>query len=218
MSLTSYFQTDETAYNLAERIRWPVKPVCPHCDTMGSSGKLRGASTHPATWKCYECRRPFNVRLHSFFEGSHAPLHVWFQLIYILLLHDMKLSTGCIERTLIITYKMARHMKEAIIEHNSIYFKNSDNRYYSDENQISHIFDYKFAQEQADGVTWHSNSITQLRFLQFKEMIANNSRRNLDGLFLSKIINFLSPSHSQKWDRNMQIKSLKIQHEIFAPS
>ncbi len=207
MPLISYFQNDETAYHLAEKIRWPIKPVCPHCDAMGSSGKLRGATTHPSTWKCYECRKPFNVRLHTLFEGSHAPLHVWFQLIYILLANDMKISTGYIERTLIITYKMARHMKEVLIEHDMVHFTEIDADQNNRENQIDNSIIFNYKQEQADWVTWHSNRVTKLRFDQFNEVIAEKCRNNVDALFLSNLVKFLNTDYVQRKSRNMHIIS-----------
>ena len=42
-----------------------------------------GASTRIGTYKCYECRKPFTVKIGTPFEGSHLPLHVWLKAIFL---------------------------------------------------------------------------------------------------------------------------------------
>ena len=47
-------------------------------------GRLNGKTTRPGLRKCYECRKPFTVRMGSIFEDSHLPLRLWLQAIHLL--------------------------------------------------------------------------------------------------------------------------------------
>ncbi len=37
-------------------------------------GKMGGKSTRVGLYKCYQCRKPFTVRIGTIFESSHVPL------------------------------------------------------------------------------------------------------------------------------------------------
>jgi transposase-like protein len=79
-----YFHNEDAAYSFCESWLWPAGPVCPHCrGTEGRVGKLKGRSTRRGTYKCYECRRPFTVKIGTVFESSHLGLHLWLQAIYL---------------------------------------------------------------------------------------------------------------------------------------
>lgn len=75
------FRDEETAYEFVERQIWPDGPVCPHCGSNHRIGRLTGESTRIHTYKCYDCRRPFTVKLGTIFQDSKVPMHKWLQLI-----------------------------------------------------------------------------------------------------------------------------------------
>ncbi len=217
MALTSYFQNDETAYFLAEKIRWPIGLVCPHCESIKSSGKLRGVTTHPATWKCYECRKPYNVRLHTFFEGSHAPLHVWFQLIYLLIANEGKISTGCIEKKLIITYKMAKHMKELLLENNKFNVINSNLASAGGNIRHSNFVMKNLEEAECNAAGWYSNRNTQLRFEQFNAAIDGHRNKNLDTSFISCLVDLLDSDLGYRRISSTPLMSYNKNHIVNAP-
>ena len=75
------FRDEEAAYEFVERQIWPDGPVCPHCGGSRRIGRLTGESTRIHTYKCYDCRRPFTVKLGTIFQDSKVPMHKWLQLI-----------------------------------------------------------------------------------------------------------------------------------------
>jgi transposase-like protein len=78
------FKCEEAAYDYVERMVWPNGPVCVHCGNTERIGKLRGQSTKVGTYKCYACRKPFNVKIGTALESTHVPLHIWLQALYLL--------------------------------------------------------------------------------------------------------------------------------------
>ena len=66
---------DEAAAYVEARV-WPQGPTCPKCGTFERIGKLKGKSTRPGAYKCYECRKPFTVKMGAVFEDRHVPLHL----------------------------------------------------------------------------------------------------------------------------------------------
>jgi transposase-like protein len=101
------FQDEEAAYRFVEERIWPDGPVCPHCNGTGRTGKLTGTSTRIGTYKCYECRKPFTVKVGTLFEASHVPLHIWLRAIFLVCSTDAAASTGRLAEALGVTRKTA---------------------------------------------------------------------------------------------------------------
>jgi transposase-like protein len=80
---TARFADELSAYDYLERIVWPDGVRCPHCRSQERIGKLQGASTRLGTYKCYRCRKLFNVTYGTILSASHVPLHKWLQAIYL---------------------------------------------------------------------------------------------------------------------------------------
>ena len=76
-----HFHNEEAAYAYVEARIWPEGPVCPHCGVVDRIGKMGGKSTRVGTYKCYQCRKPFTVKIGTIFEASHVPLNMWLQAI-----------------------------------------------------------------------------------------------------------------------------------------
>jgi transposase-like protein len=81
---SKWFHDEPAAYRWVEAHIWPRGPVCPHCGGAASISKMRGKSTRIGTYKCYQCRKPFTVKIGTILEGSHLPLNLWLQAIHLI--------------------------------------------------------------------------------------------------------------------------------------
>lgn len=111
-----YFHNEEAAYAFVEARVWPKGPVCPHCGGFERIGKMGGKSTRIGTYKCYQCRKPFTVKVCTIFEGSHVALHIWLQAIYLVAGSKKGISSNQLHRTLGVTLKTAWFMSHRIRE------------------------------------------------------------------------------------------------------
>src|SRR5215475_6001983 len=76
------FADELSGYRYLEKIIWPGDQICPRCGVRGKIRKLDGATTRLGSYKCYACRKQFNLVHGTIFSGSHAPLHKWLQAVY----------------------------------------------------------------------------------------------------------------------------------------
>src|ERR1700733_6507395 len=76
-----HLHDEEAAFKFVESRVWPNGPVCPHCACVERIGKLEGKSTRMGVYKCYNCRKPFTVRVGTIFEDSHLEFKLWLQAI-----------------------------------------------------------------------------------------------------------------------------------------
>ena len=112
----SYFHNEQAAYDFIEARVWPNGVVCPHCGVIDRAGRLGGASTRIGVYKCYECRKPFTVKVGTIFEASHIPLRLWLQAIFLIASSKKGISANQLHRTLGITLKSAWFMGHRIRE------------------------------------------------------------------------------------------------------
>jgi transposase-like protein len=109
------FHNEEAAFAYVEAELWPNGPVCPHCQATGDKiGRLNGKTTRPGLRKCYECRKPFTVRMGTIFEDSHLLLHLWLQAIHLLCASKKGISTRQLHRMLGCGLKTAWHLGHRI--------------------------------------------------------------------------------------------------------
>jgi transposase-like protein len=99
------FHNEETAYAWVESLLWPNGPVCPHCGGFDRISKMGGNSTRIGTYKCYQCRKPFTVKVGTIFESSHVPLRHWLQAMFLLASSKKGISANQLARTLGCTLK-----------------------------------------------------------------------------------------------------------------
>jgi len=111
-----HFHNEEAAYAFVERRLWPNGPICPHCGCYERIGKMGGKSTRIGTYKCYDCRKPFTVKVKTIFEGSHIPLRLWLQAIYLIASSKKGISSNQLHRVLGITLKSAWFMSHRVRE------------------------------------------------------------------------------------------------------
>jgi transposase-like protein len=111
-----HFHDEEAAYAYVEARIWPEGPVCPHCGGFDRIGKMGGKSTRVGTYKCYQCRKPFTVKIGTIFEASHVPMRIWLQAMYLIAGSKKGISSNQLHRTLGVTLKTAWFMSHRIRE------------------------------------------------------------------------------------------------------
>jgi transposase-like protein len=118
MSILSqaHFHNEEAAYAFVEARIWPRGPVCPHCGGVERNRKMLGASTRIGAYKCYDCRKPFTVKIGTIFESSHIKMNLWLQAIFLIASSKKGISSNQLHRTLGITLKSAWFMSHRIRE------------------------------------------------------------------------------------------------------
>jgi transposase-like protein len=111
-----YFHDEQAAYEFVEGKLWPRGPVCPHCGGVERNSKMGGKSTRIGAYKCYDCRKPFTVKIGTIFEASHIPMHKWLQAIFLISSSKKGISSHQLQRTLGVTIKSAWFMSHRIRE------------------------------------------------------------------------------------------------------
>src|SRR5829696_856675 len=111
-----HFHDEEAAYAFIEARLWPHGPVCPHCGGFERISKMQGKSTRLGLYKCYQCRKPFTVRMGTLFESSKVALHVWLQAMYLVAGSKKGISSNQLARTLGLTVKTAWFLSHRIRE------------------------------------------------------------------------------------------------------
>jgi transposase-like protein len=111
-----HFHDEEKAFAYVEQRVWPQGPVCPHCGGVERISKMQGKSTRLGLYKCYQCRKPFTVRMGTIFESSKVPLHVWLQAMYLIAGSKKGISSNQLARTLGLTVKTAWFLSHRIRE------------------------------------------------------------------------------------------------------
>jgi transposase-like protein len=113
-----HFHDEAAAYKFVEARVWPNGPICPHCGGTERIGKLEGNSTRHGVHKCYQCRKPFTVKVGTIFESSHIELRVWLQAMFLMSSSKKGISANQLHRTLGVTLKtawfLAHRLREAM--------------------------------------------------------------------------------------------------------
>ena len=111
-----HFHDEDAAFAYVEARIWPNGPTCPHCGGVERISRMGGKSTRKGLYKCYQCRKPFTVRMGTVFESSHVPLHIWLQAMYLIVGSKKGISSNQLHRTLGVTLKTAWFMSHRIRE------------------------------------------------------------------------------------------------------
>lgn len=111
-----HFHDEAAAYTFVEERVWPDGPVCPHCGGVDRISKMQGKSTRIGTYKCYQCRKPFTVKVGTVFEASHVPMRHWLQAMFLLCSSKKGISSNQLSRTLGCTLKTAWFVSHRIRE------------------------------------------------------------------------------------------------------
>ena len=113
-----HFQNEDAAFAYVEARLWPNGPVCPHCGNCDGARirKMTGKTTRRGLHKCYECGKPFTVRMGTIFESSHLAMHLWLQVIHLMCASKKGISTRQIQRMLSCSMKTAWFLTHRIRE------------------------------------------------------------------------------------------------------
>ncbi|VTZ28237.1 transposase [Methylocella tundrae] len=109
-----HFYDEAAAYAWVEARVWPEGPVCPHCGGFDRISKMGGKSTRIGAYKCYQCRKPFTVKVGTVFESSHVPMTLWLQAMFLMTSSKKGISSNQLHRTLCVTLKTAWFMSHRI--------------------------------------------------------------------------------------------------------
>lgn len=111
-----HFHDEEAAYAWVEARVWPDGPLCPHCGGTDRISKMKGKSTRVGTYKCYQCRKPFTVKIGTVFEASHVPMRHWLQAMFLMCSSKKGISANQLHRVLGCTLKTAWFIAHRIRE------------------------------------------------------------------------------------------------------
>ncbi|CEG08482.1 Transposase [Afipia felis] len=111
-----HFHDEAAAYAWVEARVWPNGPVCPHCGGVDRISQMGGKSTRIGAYKCYQCRKPFTVKVGTIFESSHVEMHLWLQAMFLMSSSKKGVSSNQLHRTLGVTLKTAWFMSHRIRE------------------------------------------------------------------------------------------------------
>src|SRR5438132_9192563 len=111
-----YFHNESEAYKFIEARLWPRGPICPHCGGVERNRPLSGKSTRIGVYKCYDCRKPFTVKIGTIFEDSHIKMHVWLQALFLIASSKKGISSNQLHRSLGVTLKSAWFMSHRVRE------------------------------------------------------------------------------------------------------
>ncbi len=111
-----HFHNEKAAYAYVEARVWPEGPICPHCGGYERISLMGGKSTRIGAYKCYQCRKPFTVKVGTIFEASHVPLRFWLQAMFLMASSKKGVSSNQLHRTLGVTLKTAWFMSHRIRE------------------------------------------------------------------------------------------------------
>jgi transposase-like protein len=113
-----HFQNENAAFAYVEARLWHSGPICSHCGNADVTRihKLAGKTTRLGLHKCYECGKPFTVRMGTIFESSHLPLHLWLQIIHLMCASKKGIATRQIQRMLSCSMKTAWFLSHRIRE------------------------------------------------------------------------------------------------------
>ncbi len=160
------FHNEEAAYRFIEARVWPKGPVCPHCGCFERIGKMGGKSTRIGAYKCYDCRKPFTVKVGTIFESSHVPLRLWLQAIFLIASSKKGISSNQLHRTLGITLKsawfMAHRVREAMRDGGLDAFGSKGGAVEVDETFIGRDFTKKPKGEKKGRGYEHKNKVLSL--------------------------------------------------------
>jgi transposase-like protein len=161
-----HFHNEEAAYKFVESRIWSNGPIYPHCGCYERIGKMGGKSTRIGVYKCYDCRKPFTVKIGTIFESSHIPLRLWLQAIFLIAASKKDISSNQLHRTLGVTLKsawfMSHRIREAMKDEGLDAFGANGGTVEADETFIGHDFDKKPKNNKYSRGYGHKNKVFSL--------------------------------------------------------
>jgi transposase-like protein len=104
-----YFEDIEVCTEFVAKLRWPVGPICPRCES-----KEYSYLTTRRLWKCKGCKKQYSVKLGTIFEDSPLGLDKWLPAVWLIANSKNGISSHELGRALGITQKSAWFMLHRI--------------------------------------------------------------------------------------------------------
>lgn len=109
------FPTEKKCIDHLEKIKWPIKPICPYCGNSQSSC-VKGELRH----HCNKCNTSFSVTVGTIFHQTHLPLQKWFLAIALILNAKKGISSRQLARDIKVTkdtaWSMQMRIRKALLE------------------------------------------------------------------------------------------------------
>lgn len=126
--LPKYLASEDSAWELLERLRWPAgEVVCPHCGVTskdhyfiksrsGERTTKKGSITYRRLWRCRDCKQQFSVLVGTIFESSKVPVSKWLLALWLMAAGKNGVSALELQRHLEVSYQTAWHMSHRLRE------------------------------------------------------------------------------------------------------
>ena len=109
ISLTSYFNSEETCKQTIIESRWGNGDVvCPYCGNHNCVERTDGR------FRCKSCRKNFSCLVGTIFENTKLPLIKWFIAMYLISSHKKGVSSYQLSRDINVTQSTAWYMLQKI--------------------------------------------------------------------------------------------------------
>lgn len=109
ISLTSYFNSEETCKQTIIESRWSNGDVvCPYCGNHNCAERTDGR------FRCKCCRKNFSCLVGTIFENTKLPLIKWFIAMYLISSHKKGVSSYQLSRDINVTQSTAWYMLQKI--------------------------------------------------------------------------------------------------------
>ena len=109
ISLTSYFNSEETCKQTIIESRWSNGDVvCPYCGNHDCIERTDGR------FRCKSCRKNFSCLVGTIFENTKLPLIKWFIAMYLISSHKKGVSSYQLSRDINVTQSTAWYMLQKI--------------------------------------------------------------------------------------------------------
>jgi transposase-like protein len=109
------FPTEKKCIDHLEKIKWPIKPICPYCGNSQSSCAKEELRHH-----CNKCNTSFSVTVGTIFHQTHLPLQKWFLAIALILNAKKGISSRQLARDIKVTkdtaWSMQMRIRKALLE------------------------------------------------------------------------------------------------------
>lgn len=107
LSVMERFPDQEACIEHLEKIRWPNKPSCPHCGSVGVVRRNEEGLGRVGRWHCNDCHASFKVTCGTVFHGTKIALQKWFLAISLMMNAKKDLSSCQLARDLDLNQKTA---------------------------------------------------------------------------------------------------------------
>lgn len=115
ISIYKQFPQEADCITYLEQVRWQGKPVCPYCNSINSTHRLKEKRYH-----CNNCNTTFSVTVNTIFHHTHLPLQKWLLAVTLVLNAKKGIAARQLARDLEVNkntaWRMAMKIRQAMID------------------------------------------------------------------------------------------------------